>query len=97
VLAAGAASLYLQSHHILLPMIQAMRWNSVNYSQANRAPFGGFSMERFGSSPDGSWLSWVAYWTGKVPAITPLAALAGWLFHLRRKENRTASGNAAPL
>jgi 4-amino-4-deoxy-L-arabinose transferase-like glycosyltransferase len=85
VTATGA--LYLQWNGALLPMIQSMRWTSAHYTAANSVLYGNILMDRAAGAQ--SWATYLpAALYALVPAILPVAALAGWLWYLRRRENR---------
>jgi hypothetical protein len=97
-LAAGAAAIYLQGCHVLLPMIQSMRWTAANYTAPNRVFYG--SIWLGAESPGLHFLGWsylLSSIPALVPAILPPAAVLGWAWFFRRRESRQEAMEILPL
>lgn len=96
----AAAAGYLASRHALGPMIDAMRWTAANYTQANVLPYGTLGFSSGGEATGGllhqaSRLAASAY--EALPAILPVAALAGWAWRLWRRSEAAETRMVAPL
>jgi hypothetical protein len=97
-LAAGAAAIYLQGCHALVPMIQSMRWAGANYTAPNRVPYGSVLMGAEAGGPHMvAWNYILASTYALVPAILPPAALVGWAWYLRGSKNRGEAAETLPL
>ena len=91
----AGAGLYLQWNHALTPMIQSLRWTSANYTAPNRVSFGNVWA---GTDPHLPLWQYLAFTVASMaPAILPVAAVAGWLWYWRSKENRTDVAEILPL
>jgi hypothetical protein len=96
-LASVAAAIYLQHGHVLIPMIQAMRWTGANYTQSNRVFYGGLFLGNVAGVPSTGWVNMAGYLVSLVPAIFPVAAVLGWLFCLRQNRKQPDSAEIVPL
>lgn len=87
LLAAG----YLESRHALGPMIESMRWTSVNYAGANSVPYGFLGFAPSMPSNDRGLAERVATlaWSGwnALPAVLPPVAILGWAWRLWRRKD----------
>jgi len=94
-LVSAAAVGYLAATHALVPMIAAMRWTAANYGQANSVPYGSLSF----SSDAGStgWAHGLVVMFEWLPALLPIAALAGWTWRLWRRREPKEMPAVAPL
>jgi hypothetical protein len=89
------AALYLHSHGALLAMFESLRWTSANYTAANRVTYGSVWA---GAAPDVAiWRYLMVTTMEMVPAVLPLAALAGWAWFWRAKDNRADASEILPL
>ncbi|MGA3015620.1 MAG: hypothetical protein ABSF62_00780 [Bryobacteraceae bacterium] len=98
-LAAGAATIYLQACHALVPMIQSMQWAGANYTAPNRMPYGSIVWDGAKAAGLGT-MGWSYILTSiyaLVPAILPPTALLGWAWHLRGSRNRGEAAEMLPL
>src|ERR1039458_4187609 len=86
--AVASARGYLAPNHALGPMVQALRWTAANYTQANALPYG-----YLGSAPGAAAAAGLlrlavrlAAWAFEsLPAVLPVAALAGWAWRLGKR------------
>ena len=98
----AAAAGYLASNHALGPMVQALRWTAANYSQANALPYGalGFLTVAARAASTGPWrraASLAVMALDSLPAILPVAALAGWAWRLGKRRETTEMRAIVPL
>jgi hypothetical protein len=98
----AAAAGYLASNHSLGPMIEAMRWTTANYTQANALPYGALSFASSAMQAAGAGLlrqavSLATSTFELLPAILPVAALAGWAWRLWRRRKAGETRAMAPL
>ncbi len=98
----AAAAGYLAGNHALGPMIEAMRWTAANYTEANALPYGvtGFTPPAAQAASAGLWshaarLAASAF--ESLPAVLPVAALAGWAWRLARRRDAAETRAIAPL
>ena len=96
----AAAAGYLASNHALGPMVQALRWTAANYSQANALPYGSL-----GSAPGAAAAAGLLRLAVRLavsafeslPAVLPVAALAGWAWRLWRRREAAETRAIVPL
>jgi hypothetical protein len=98
----AAAAGYLASGHALGPMMQAMRWTAANYGQANALPYGAAIYSSVAEpAAAGGLLHQVSELAGYafdlLPAVLPVAALAGWTWRLWRGREAAQTSAVAPL
>jgi len=98
----AAAAGYLASGHALGPMIQAMRWTAANYAQANALPYGAVIYSSGAAPVDAGGLlhqasELAAHAFDLLPAVLPVAALAGWAWRLWRRGDAAETRAVAPL
>ena len=95
-LVAAAAAIYLLQQHTLGPMIESFRWTAANYTRPNRVVYGYVAID-----PAATGRSGVAFPIGLLyavlPAILPIAAVAGWGWRLRSKANPDDGAAIVPL
>jgi hypothetical protein len=97
-LATVPAAIYLAAHHALIPMIQCLRWTSANYTAANTVGYGSVWVGApVGGLHRASWNYALASILGSVPAVLPLAAIAGWVWFSRSGRDRAETGETLPL
>jgi hypothetical protein len=96
----AAAAGYLAANHALGPMVQALRWTAANYTQANALPYG-----YLGSAPGAAAAAGLlrlavrlaASAFESLPAVLPVAALAGWAWRLGKRREAAETRAIAPL
>ena len=82
---------YLESRHALGPMIESMRWAAANYAGSNRVAYGFLNLaprlplKDHGLAERAAALAWSGW--NVLPAILPLAAVAGWTWRLLRHKD----------
>ena len=97
----AAAAGYLVSNHALGPMIEAMRWTAANYTGANALPYGALGMASGAAPAAGGLLQQAGRLAASVfealPAVLPVAALAGWAWRLGKRREAAETRAIAPL
>ena len=87
----AACALYLLSTHTLEPMIQSLLWTGSNYAGANRMIYGQV-VKMAGTAADIHVVPFTQNLAGSLylllPAVFPIAAVAGWAFWLWKSKDR---------